>query len=777
MVEARSTPAPGPALRAFLAARADTSPRPASEAGRVLATRLSGLLDAALVELTGPGASHAVVAAGGYGRAEQQRHSDVDVMLLIPRGAEAVVRTLYPLWDSGLKVGHSVRTVAHAAEAMQASIETFTALLDARLVTGDAALYEEFLAMLRKMAKQHQGWARTALQQRHIAVASKEPWQLLCSDVKNGRGGLRDIQTVHWLDAAEALANGAPVPSLPPVLLDAQERLFATRSAVHALSERPTDLYPPELHARIGQWLGVDGFEWAHEVYVAMREADAAATRRLADGEGGRKFLGISIGRRGEPSVAPAVAVSEGSPLANLRAVLRTLTPETSLDPLPRAPWLEELLPEWEILRARPHVAQFHIHPVDVHAARAVVEARRLMREDEFECDTPRVAAELGRPDELLLAALLHDIGKGHPEDHSVAGAVIAERVASRAGLPPDEEARLVTAVREHLLLPNVATRRNIADREVIEDTARRVGDANTLRLLYLLSIADASASGPNVWSQWKAQLMHSLYVRVMAVLASDAPDAAMPRPEAIVEALAPRFPAEVVSAHLAGLDVDYLISVPPETIGDHIALIAEAAGGTAARHDRLGEIDRLTIVTRDRPGIIQAVTGALAGHNASVLGGVAHTRSDGTAIQVWHVSDALGIGIDDRRWGRILSAVPAAIEGTFDIEERLAEVRRSYPAKPIADVPTMVNVNNTASRDFTVLEISTADRRGLLYGITKALHEQRIDIHLAKVDTIGPEVVDAFYIRREDGRRIEDLDAAERLERLITEVIHGLAP
>ncbi|TAJ17174.1 MAG: HD domain-containing protein, partial [Dehalococcoidia bacterium] len=545
MVEARSTPAPGPALQAFLEARADTSPRPASEAGRVLATRLSGLLDAALVELTGPGTSHAVVAVGGYGRGEQQRHSDVDVMLLIPRGDEAaVVRTLYPLWDSGLKVGHSVRTVAHAGEAMQASIETFTALLDARLVTGNAALYEEFLAMLRKATKQHQGWARTALQERHVAVASKEPWQLLCSDVKNGRGGLRDIQTVHWLDACEALARGASIPPLPPVLLDAQERFFATRSAVHALSERPTDLYPPELHARIGEWLGVDGFEWAHEVYVAMREAEAAATRRLADGASARKFLGISIGRRTPP--AAVAAASEGSPLANLRAVLRTLTPETSLDPLPRAAWLEELLPEWEILRARPHVAQFHIHPVDVHAARAVVEARRLMREDEFECDTPRVAAELARPDELLLAALLHDIGKGHTGDHSLAGAVIAERVASRAGLPPDEEARLVAAVREHLLLPNVATRRNIADREVIEDTARRVGDANTLRLLYLLSIADACASGPNVWSQWKAQLMRSLYVRVMAVLASGAPDAAMPRPEAIVEALAHRFPAEV---------------------------------------------------------------------------------------------------------------------------------------------------------------------------------------------------------------------------------------
>ncbi len=774
MVDARPTPAPGPALAAYLAACSDVTPRLSAEAGRALGIRLTALLDAALVELTGPNAVHAVVAAGGYGRGEQQRHSDVDVMLLISRGSEEVVRTLYPLWDAGLKVGHSIRTVPQAAEALAASIETFTALLDSRLVTGNASLYEEFRAVLRKSVKQHRGWARAALQERRRTVVANEPWQLLCADLKNGRGGLRDVQSVHWLDAIEAIAHDTPQPALPSALVAAQDRLFATRSAVHSMAERPTDLYPPELHGRIGEWLGEDGFDWAQGVYAAMRVADAEAAARLA-GEGGRRRF-FAFGRR-TPASAPARIVSAVTPLESLRAALRAIEPDAGLDPLPATPWLEALLPEWEILRARPHVAQFHIHPVDVHAARTVTEARRLVTEDQFDCETPIVAAELGRTDELLLAALLHDIGKGHTGDHSVAGAVIAERVASRAGLPPDEEARLVTAVREHLLLPNVATRRNIADTEVIEDTARRVGDANTLRLLYLLSIADASASGPNVWSQWKAQLMRSLYVRVMAVLASGAPDAATPRPEAIVEALSERFPADVVSAHLKGLDVDYLISVPPDTIGDHIALIDEAAGGTAARHDRLGEIDRLTIVTPDKTGIIQAVTGALAGHNASVLGGVAHTHSDGTAIQVWHVSDALGIGIDDRRWGRILAAVPAAIEGTFDIEERLAEVRASYPTRPLADVPTVVYVNNAASREFTVLEISAADRRGLLYGVTKALHEQRIDIHLAKVDTIGAEVVDAFYIRRADGRRIEAPDAVERLERLVVQVIEGLAP
>jgi [protein-PII] uridylyltransferase len=233
------------------------------------------------------------------------------------------------------------------------------------------------------------------------------------------------------------------------------------------------------------------------------------------------------------------------------------------------------------------------------------------------------------------------------------------------------------------------------------------------------------------------------------------------------------------VRQHLAGMGADYLLSTPATVIGDHISLIAQAAanGGTAARQDRLGSLDRLTVVTPDRPGLIQTIAGTLAGFNANVLGGVAHTRDDGVAIEVWHVSDALGVGIDERRWSRILQAVPAALLGEFKIDERLAEVRASYPAPPLADVPTIVHIDNTASRDYTILEVSTADRRGLLYGVTRLLHERGIDIHLAKVDTIGPEVVDAFYIRRENGRRIDDPDEIERLRSAVLAVLEALAP
>ena len=755
-----------PVLARFMEARSDCSGRASAFAGLSLCYGLSDLLDAALRELAGDAPPFALVAVGGYGRRVQSRHSDVDIMVLIEGTDDGALRHLYPLWDANLKVGHSVRTVAQAMTSGDANVETFTALLDARLVAGNQVLYDHFLRDRRGLVRSHRGWMRKELTERRQARLEKEPWQLLTADIKNGRGGLRDAHALHWLDAAEAIAGGEETPALPPAIEAAHEHLIRTRNAIHALTDRPSDTYRPDQANQVAAWLGVDSLEWGRSLYASMRVLDAAIDERLRV-QPSRSWLPW---RR---STAPAQSpIASGDDLEVLRGWLRDLVPGGALDPLP-ATLVERLLPEWEVLRARPHIAPFHIHPVDVHIMRAVTEAKSIMETDEYDSGTVQVARELGAPNELLLATLLHDIGKGHPGDHSGVGALITERFVARAALPADLARRLVTAVRLHLLLPNVATRRDIADPAVIEETAERIGDARTLRLIYLLSVADARASGPNVWSQWKAQLMRAFYLRLMSVLADEVDDTA-PTIDSVAQALTGRFPEDAVRAHLSGMGPDYLLGTPPEVVGDHLELIAEAASksGTAARLARLGALDRLTIVTPDRPGLIQTIAGTLAGYNASVLGGVAHTREDGVAIEVWHVTDALGIGIDDRRWGRILQAVPDALAGTFNIDERLAELRASYPTPPPADVPTVVYIDNNASREYTILEVSAADRRGLLYGITHLLHERGIDIHLAKVDTIGPEVVDAFYIRRANGLRIDDADEMERLRRAVLEVL-----
>jgi [protein-PII] uridylyltransferase len=335
-------------------------------------------------------------------------------------------------------------------------------------------------------------------------------------------------------------------------------------------------------------------------------------------------------------------------------------------------------------------------------------------------------------------------------------------------------------AVRHHLLLPSVATRRDIADPRVIHETAEIVGDAQSLHLLYLVSIADGRATGPDVWNAWRAQLLQGLYIRVLDVLSAEtgAASATDRRRQAVETALAGRFTAERVQRHLDALPPSYVLSTPAETIAEHLDLLdaaEHATDRTTIRHERVSDIERLTIVTPDRPGILSQVAGVLAVYNVSVLGGVAYTREDGMAIDVMHVGDGLGVGIDERRWERITTALPEALQGRFPTDARLAETRAAYAGRLTlgsAPIQPVVHVDNLGSEAYSIVEVTAEDRIGLLYDITTALHGLALDIHLAKVDTLGREVVDAFYVRRENGRRVDEADEIARLRERVLEAI-----
>lgn len=770
-----------PALAPFLERVALTDPGPVGEAGLARCRLTSDALDRALTELAAETTTDfAVVAVGGYGRREQSRHSDVDLMLLVPRGGNEAnaTRLLYPLWDAGLKVGHSVRTVGEIPLAAE-HIETFTALLDARFVAGDAALFGELEVALSRLASSRRRRLLAGLRERHQALQRAEPWQVQATNVKTSRGGLRQLQFIHWLARAEQRTEADVGPTLTPDLEVIRERLLATRQAIHALAERPGDTLRDDLAPRVAAWLGETPLDSARALYLAMREVDSAASVALDARPGGRRWWQLWHRSAGAAASGPA---EDPTDLDALRDALRRVADETmtvELDPLPRADWLERLIPEWETLRARRHVAPFHTHPIDTHLLRTVAEAAYLADHDGDGTGTVEVARALGDRDELLLAAFLHDVGKGREEEHSTAGAVIAERFCARAGLDAARTQRLVTVVEQHLLLPSVATRRDIADPRVISEVAEAVGTPRILHLLYLVAIADSRATGPEVWSAWKAQLMRSLYERVLAVLVEVGAQPldtgrSLERAQA---ALADRFSPAEVAAHASQIEPGYLLSTPAETIGDHMTLVSEARSqGVGIRRDQLEGIDRLTIVSEDRPGLLQSLAGALAAHQASVLGGVAYTRDDGIAIEVWHVGDALGHEIDERRWTRILEAIPQVLGGSFPLDERIVQMRRTYPAPPRTIEPT-VHVENAASDAYSVLEVTAQDRPGLLHAITRVLHELGIDIHLAKVDTLGPEVFDAFYIQRENGRRIEGPDEIERLEGRVLDAIAALEP
>ena len=781
------------ALQPFLEARSAVAgrafARPRAEAGLALSQGLSDALDTCLVELAEPvaGQGAAVVALGSYGRRELSRHSDVDLMLLFAGepDQDVVNRMLYPLWDSGLQVGHSTRRLQQVIPAARENIQTCTSLLDARLVAGDEALFGRFRNELRGFIRRRRSWLHEELAAGRDARIRGEPWQPQEPDVKTGRGGLRSLQTVHWLDLSQALADGREQAWLTPELADARELLLATRNALHALEDRANDRLRRDLVDRVAESLGSNRREWTRGVTEAMRTVDAAAAEALragASSAGGARWRIPVPWRRGPVERnEEAAAATPGSDLDRLVEVLERFSAGGPLEPLPQSEWLARVLPEWEVLRYEPHVTLFHTHPVDVHICRTVVEARAAMETDEFDAGTPEAAALVGDAREVLLAAFLHDIGKGHGGEHSERGALIAERFAVRAGLGDEAAQRLAQAVLHHLLLPDVATRRDISDERVIREVADTVGDMRTLNLLYVLSVADARACGSDVWNAWKAQLMRSLYLRVSEELSGVSLRTPAVRRDAAVRELSGRVEPRAVEAHLNQMPIGYLLSMEPETIGRHIELIDSGVAGTQGpiapvlHHDQLGNLDRLTIVTGDRPGILQAVAGSLAVHNVNVLGGTAYTRDDGVAIDVMHVGDGRGRDIDEQRWERIFDSMSSALVGEFPIESRLAAARASYGAEPAAQLPTTVEVDNASSDEYSIVEVHAADRLGLLYTITTALRDMSLDIHMAKVNTFGDEIVDAFYVRRQNGLRIEASDEIERLVARVTAAVAAL--
>ncbi len=810
------------ALALFLEAREEREPRPASEAGGRACARLTELLDAALSELAASlvGPDVAVVAVGGYGRGEQSRHSDVDLMLLAERESqERSAALLYPLWDAKLTVGHSVRDVGQAIEAARESAETATALLDARLVWGDRALFDRFLRARRRLAGRQRRWLARELAARRRERVEAERWQLASPHLKTGRGGLRDLHVPRWLDALETLDGGAEGPAeRDPALGAARETLLATRTALHALSDRPTDRLHHDLAPSVAGWLGEESDHWSRRLLDAMRTIDAEAAGRLDRAASGRdsaprRWLGVLRRGRGGGDPAPEAAPG-GEPAdapARLAEALSALgarggdagdegAAPPPLEPLPPTAWLAELLPEWEGIRGRQHAVSFHVHPVDVHSACAVAESWRAARIEEEDTGTVAAAAALDDEPLLLLAALLHDIGKGEPGDHAEAGAAITERVARRLRLDGERSRRLIAAVRHHLLLPTIAIRRDIADPRVIAEVARAVSDDRTLHLLYVLAVADARATGPEAWGRWKAQLMRLLYHRALARIESlgtgeDATETGRARRDEAIErvaALEGGPPAQDVRRHIDALPAPYALTTPPGEIAAHLQLIESAAAAstrTALSRSRSGGVERLTVVTRDRPGVLATLAGTLAAHSATVLGGACYTRDDGWAIDVIGVDDALGHGIDAARWRRIEENIPLALAGRFPIDQRLIQTRATYGDRPRArngearrpdgstppPIAPTVRVDNAASDRYSVVEVSVADRPGILYAIARALNGLSLDIYLAKVDTWGSEVVDTFYVQGEEGRRVTEPEQIARLRAAVTAAIADL--
>jgi [protein-PII] uridylyltransferase len=794
--------------------------------GRWSASRRAGLVDACVRELfeeSGGLEGAALVALGGYGRGELVPFSDIDLLILHRghRGEEvaAVAKSLfYALWDAGFTVGHAVRTPPECSAVAADRLDSLTAMIDGRILAGDEETWSEAQALVLDLVRENpRAFAerlREDAAERHRRFGSVS--QLLEPDVKEGAGGLRDVNSLGWLAAGVGSGGGLvgleAAGLLGAVELQAVEAahefLVRVRSALHLGTGRATDSLFLDLHQQIADSLGfadepglraVDGlmrsvFEHARQV---THVAGSAFDRYLRGGSQPREVspspegvLRVFADLAQEHGVmSPATLdLIEGVELPDLvewtegvretfLEILRAGKEGTkALETMDRMGVLERYLPEWGPVRCRPQRDPYHRYTVDVHLLRSLREMARLLSEGDSDDPLVSEATELARDhDALLLGALLHDIGKTGEGGHVAVGARVATAALRRMGLPEHTRELAAFVVAQHLLLPDTATRRDLGDEDLVLDIAARVGDPERLAALYLLAAADAEATGPLAWTPWRATLVRELVGKVQRVLergemGAETAEQLGKRAGALRRLLADVDPIEV-DRFLLRMPRSYLLTVPIEQMAAHVAMIRPPIGAsevrTLARPGARSGTFGLTVVAADRPRLLSWIAGALTLVGLSILTAEVFTTEDGVALDIFEVEGLFEPEVGQERWREFRSTLRKAMEGRLRLEHGVAEKRKRYP-KPGAGVPVKVSAYNDASDFFTIVEVGAPDRIGLLFDVTRTFGELHLDVRLAKVATYAGRVVDVFYVRDELGRKVEDAEQIGEIERTL---------
>ncbi|GIG60646.1 bifunctional uridylyltransferase/uridylyl-removing enzyme [Longispora fulva] len=732
------------------------SERPTASGGQDLRDLIAGaaveeraeLLDGWLAGLLPPGGGVALVAVGGLGRRELPPYPDVDLLLLHdgwPGIGTVADQVWYPIWERKLPLDHAVRTVEEALAVAEQDVKAALGLLDARHLAGDPAL----TARLRGVAVG--SWqSRAAHRLAALREVTEARWRdrgelafLLEGDLKEARGGLRDATTLRGIGYAQI----ADTPR--PAARAAAARLRETREALHHAAGRRCDRLLAELREPVAALLGVpdreallrrvseDARTLAYAADDAWRAVDRwrgragkpGPRRPLADGvveSGGEVRLARAL--RPDPVLPLRVAAAAAThrlpiavstldwlvahcpplpepwPASARNAFLTLLGAGPALvdvwEACDRAGLVTRWLPEWGRVRFAPQYDPVHRHTVDRHLIETAATAARY-------------AHEVTRPDLLVLGALVHDLGKGLGEcDHCVAGVAPAALVCARIGLSAADTAVITDLVRHHLLLADVATRRDLADPATLPPVAEAVGTVDQLELLHALTLSDAAATGPGAWSDWKGKLVAELVGRVAGYLGSGpVPAPGLPDP-----------------ARFAGGPL------PVVTWRDGL----------------------VSVLAPDRPGLLAAVAGCLARHRLDVL--AATVAVSPAQVGLAAGSDAAGrpepVGAralvecevrprygDPPAPGLLLDALRRAV---------LAGPEPPRPADPAGEVRLRWCHDAT---DATILEVRATDAPGLLHRITAALAEAGADVRTARVATYGAAAVDAFYLVGEYSR------------------------
>ena len=737
---------------------------------------LANLFQSTLLEVDGADSDDVAIAAvGGFGRGELSPGSDLDILIL-HRGtlseeelSSFVNKILYPLWDKKIKVDHSVRTRSEVREAAEADLKVILGLLDIRLVCGSAALVADVqidaLDEWRKNSKRRLPELEKSLLERHQRAG--ELAYLLEPDLKEARGGLRDITAIRALEKSGAI-------SIPMERISVAESLLSNvREALHIVSGRDKDKLLFQEQDKVAAHLGfVDADVLMSEVAQAARSVDYlldSTWYRLAhkgkDGAG--RFLrkvrsttlsrDISVANKEvtididadfslDPTIglrACAAAAQLGLPMSmdSLERLSVALT--SGVTELPN-PWprdareslisligagpamvqifealdQEEIIfhwiPEWRAVRSLPQRNVLHRHTVDRHMVETAVHAAALTR-------------KVHRPDLLLFSALFHDIGKGTEEDHSDRGAVLIAPLAQRIGFSESDIRTIQLLIKHHLLLSATATRRDLDDPATITAVADAIPDLQTLELLHALSIADGEATGRAAWSDWKASLVAELVKRVELAI------------------------------------TDNTVAEQPELSDDQRA--KAESGKLSVSIENRKNLYAIEVVIPDSTGILSTVAGVLNLLRLDVRS--ARTKSVGnSAVMEWIViPDPHAPVLEEEK---LHDEITRALKSRSSLSERIQERIDAYSQLPSIPVPEpVVETFLDAATDATIIEVRSHDRPALLFGIGDSISRSNVDIRSAIVTTLGAEAIDTLYVTEIGGGPLTPERAEEVAMRL----------
>jgi [protein-PII] uridylyltransferase len=717
---------------------------------------LSSSFISAAEQFLGKSDSATLCAVGGYGRGELSPGSDLDILILHDGTlkseslTEFVNAFLYPLWSSGRAVDHSVRTRSETREIAAQDLRVAMGLLDIRFLAGNQDLFTEVegdsLQSWRKSTKRNFPQLRDSIKER--AERSGELAFLLEPDLKEARGGLRDINALRAIEKSGAI-------SLSLDRVAAAEALLANvRDCLHSILSKPRDQLMLTEQDQVADLLKYsDADALMLDIAKAARSVDYVMdlTWHRLDQEGTKSIFkrksstqiakGLVI-TKGEVTIASdfdiasdpeiglraaAAAAQRGLPLSIDACIamaenftkLPTPWPRQSredlvsligagkemirvFEALDQEELVEKWIPEWAHVRFLPQRNVLHHHTVDRHMLETAVHAAALTR-------------TVKRPDLLLVAALLHDIGKGYPDqDHSEYGAELIGPVARRIGFSAEDISTLEVLVKEHLLLSTVATRRDLDDPQTIQFVVEKVKNPDVLQLLHALSISDGEATGRTAWSDWKANLVASLVSKVLAAMSGTKPVA---EPE---------------------------LALPSTLVGDFSLTMSSASG-----------VIDIEIVARDQVGLLSVVAGIFTISRLEVRSARTKTIDD-IAVMRWTVSPDPNAEVPTQE--KLSELIGKGISGELDLARRIEDRVNSYRKYPgIPTPPPIVSAINDIATNATVIEVRMHDRPGVLFTVAKAISRFGVDIRSAIVSTLGAEAFDTIYVSDISGNALTE--------------------